>query len=349
MVKNNEDTSKIVMDTHTHSYFSDGVWSPRGLVREAKLRGLKVIALTDHDTMLGVPEAIRAGKEFGVKVIPGIEIGADYRKGNVFVCGMELVGLNMDIEKIKPFTDMIAGLRTDQVQKYVDNFGEYIRHPDFEEQNWKKRYPLASAEPLDAGRIIAWKSKIKGCENPAPFVLSWDMIDYLLENRMGRNAAVKKALAASDSGDREEIKKEYLFIFEGSDITPPHAYDVISAVKKAGGKSFIAHPGLSSYYREGMEKEWRRPESEWLSDETKEFTPYKLVKDLKKHGLDGVELSNYAGKGDQHGPEEETINKYFSKLSEKLGLIVTYGSDCHGPRKKGPMIGIFGSKKIIDL
>jgi len=68
-------------DLHTHSYYSDGQISPKKLVKLAKKRGIKNLALTDHDSVEGVKEAIKEGKKIGVRVIPGVEIRA--KKGEV--------------------------------------------------------------------------------------------------------------------------------------------------------------------------------------------------------------------------------------------------------------------------
>ncbi len=61
------------IDLHTHSNCSDGSMSPRELVFHAAERGLKAIALSDHDTVAGIDEALAAGKEYGVEVVPAIE------------------------------------------------------------------------------------------------------------------------------------------------------------------------------------------------------------------------------------------------------------------------------------
>lgn len=67
------------IDLHTHSTASDGSMSPAELVRHAKERGLAAVALTDHDTVDGIQEAIKEGKRSGVEVIPGIEISVRYK------------------------------------------------------------------------------------------------------------------------------------------------------------------------------------------------------------------------------------------------------------------------------
>jgi 3',5'-nucleoside bisphosphate phosphatase len=62
------------IDLHTHSLYSDGTFSPAGLLRLAAERGLEVVALTDHDTTAGLPEAFEAGGQLGIEVVPGVEL-----------------------------------------------------------------------------------------------------------------------------------------------------------------------------------------------------------------------------------------------------------------------------------
>ena len=61
------------IDLHTHSLKSDGSMTPAEVVQEAKRAGLAAIALSDHDTVDGLPEAIAEGEKIGVEVIPAIE------------------------------------------------------------------------------------------------------------------------------------------------------------------------------------------------------------------------------------------------------------------------------------
>lgn len=75
------------IDLHTHSNASDGSFPPREVVRLAKERGLKALALTDHDTIDGLPEAVAAGQEFGIEVIPGVEISARHANGSMHILG----------------------------------------------------------------------------------------------------------------------------------------------------------------------------------------------------------------------------------------------------------------------
>ncbi len=65
------------IDLHLHSTASDGQYTPTELVQRAAARQVQVIALTDHDTMGGVQEALRAAESNRVMVIPGVEISTD--------------------------------------------------------------------------------------------------------------------------------------------------------------------------------------------------------------------------------------------------------------------------------
>ena len=63
-------------DLHTHSTASDGQYTPSEVVALAKKCGIEVLALTDHDTLDGLEEAVRAGKELDLRIIRGIELSA---------------------------------------------------------------------------------------------------------------------------------------------------------------------------------------------------------------------------------------------------------------------------------
>ena len=69
------------VDLHTHSTASDGALTPAALVALAAERGLRLLALTDHDTVRGVAEAQEAGRRLGVAVLPGIEISGRFPAG----------------------------------------------------------------------------------------------------------------------------------------------------------------------------------------------------------------------------------------------------------------------------
>jgi predicted metal-dependent phosphoesterase TrpH len=68
-------------DLHTHSNRSDGVLTPAELVRQAQAAGLTCLALTDHDSVAGIDEAVAAAEVVGVRVITGVELSVRDRSG----------------------------------------------------------------------------------------------------------------------------------------------------------------------------------------------------------------------------------------------------------------------------
>jgi predicted metal-dependent phosphoesterase TrpH len=75
------------IDLHTHSLRSDGALSPADLVKRAAARGVKVQALSDHDTLAGVGEAVATGTELGVRIIPATELNTESEWGDAHVLG----------------------------------------------------------------------------------------------------------------------------------------------------------------------------------------------------------------------------------------------------------------------
>ena len=78
------------VDLHAHSTASDGSRAPADVIREAKRVGLAAIALTDHDTLDGIAEAIAMGAELGVRVVPGVELSAVEGDVETHILGLHL-------------------------------------------------------------------------------------------------------------------------------------------------------------------------------------------------------------------------------------------------------------------
>jgi hypothetical protein len=75
------------IDLHTHSLRSDGALSPADLVRRAAARGVRFQALSDHDTLAGVADAVATGSELGVQIIPATELNTESEWGDAHVLG----------------------------------------------------------------------------------------------------------------------------------------------------------------------------------------------------------------------------------------------------------------------
>lgn len=105
-------------DLHCHSTVSDGLLSPTELVARAAGRGVRVLALTDHDDLDGLPEAHAAAVQHGIELVDGVEISVSWRSHTVHV-----VGLHID-PAYPPLVDGVAGVRRgrgERAQKMADS------------------------------------------------------------------------------------------------------------------------------------------------------------------------------------------------------------------------------------
>ena len=75
------------VDLHIHTAYSDGTDTPNQVARAAKLKGLDMIAITDHDNLSGYYEALHEAKIWGMDLVPGVEISTIQH---------HLLGLNFD-------------------------------------------------------------------------------------------------------------------------------------------------------------------------------------------------------------------------------------------------------------
>jgi predicted metal-dependent phosphoesterase TrpH len=76
------------IDLHVHSNASDGTFTPTSLVEYAIQKNLSAFALTDHDTVAGIDEAIKAAASYKLQVIPGVELSTDYNHHDVHILGL---------------------------------------------------------------------------------------------------------------------------------------------------------------------------------------------------------------------------------------------------------------------
>ena len=110
------------VDLHIHSSASDGRLSPEEVARESARLGLKVIALTDHDTVAGVGPALSAARAFPeLMVIPGVELSTDEPQGEVHVLGYFI---DYTDGELVARLDRMRGSRRERAQAMIDRLGD---------------------------------------------------------------------------------------------------------------------------------------------------------------------------------------------------------------------------------
>lgn len=193
-----------MVDLHVHSTRSDGTLSPTQLVDYAKGKGLSAFALTDHDTVDGLDEAISyaASLPDGPRVIPGIEFSTEYEGRDIHMVGLFIDYHNSDFEKY--------------LQTFIDS--RTLRN--------QKMCALLQ----EAGMIITYEKLLE--EFPNSVITRAHYGKYML-----KHGYVKSIAEAFD----RYVGDNCPYYVPREKVTPMQAIELIL---KAGGVPILAHPIL---------------------------------------------------------------------------------------------------------
>lgn len=191
-------------DLHTHTKASDGTCEPAENVRLAKEAGLAAVAITDHDTVAGIPEALEAAAELGVEVIPGVEVSSVARGQDIHVLGYFIP--YQDAE----FQERLFGLRE-------------TRH---------ERNKLLIARLQELGIPITLENVYRRKQGTDKNIGRPHIAEELIE--LGVVASIDEAFS-------KYLGKGGAAYVNPPRITPQEA---ITLIKEAGGVAVLAHPGL---------------------------------------------------------------------------------------------------------
>ncbi|KAL2937261.1 5'-3' exoribonuclease [Bienertia sinuspersici] len=208
-------SEKVVFELHTHSICSDGFLTPSALVEKAHQNGVKVLALTDHDTMSGIPEALEAAYRFGIKIIPGVEISSVFSTRQV---------VQNDLESEEPV----------HILAYYSSCGP-ARFEEFDQF-------LTS---IRDGRFLRAKtmlSKLNNLKKP----VKWENLMKIAGNGVAPGR-LHVARALLEAGHVEDLKQAFdRYLYDGgpaySKGSEPPAEEAVEMVCKTGGIAVLAHP-----------------------------------------------------------------------------------------------------------
>lgn len=87
------------VDLHSHTTASDGTFRPRRLVKRAVKNGVRVLAVTDHDTTAGLPEAYEEAARWSIDIVAGIEINTEFHEREVHILGYFIDAENVALQQ----------------------------------------------------------------------------------------------------------------------------------------------------------------------------------------------------------------------------------------------------------
>ncbi len=129
------------VDYHIHTIYSDGALRPVEIIKKRKAEDYDIIAITDHDGIDGLPEALTAGEALEIKVIPGVELSTVTDDG----VKIHLLGYDFDIEN-QPLIDQLAKMkearkeRNGRLLTALQNMGYDITMDDLDVRNGQTYY-----------------------------------------------------------------------------------------------------------------------------------------------------------------------------------------------------------------
>jgi 3',5'-nucleoside bisphosphate phosphatase len=249
-------------DLHLHTRYSDGSWHPQALVREAARLGFAAIAITDHDTLDGVPEALHGA---GIEVIPGVEITCRVDTIEVHMLGY-LPGDTWKNANLHAVLDHSRQVREKRIGEMVARLNE-------------------SGVPVTADEVFA-------CSDCG--TIGRPHIAMALQKR----GIVK----TTDEAFERFLRRGKPGFVERYRMT---AAEAIGHITRAGGVAALAHPGLNR-----------------VDDR---------IPEMAEQGMHGLEVWH-----SRHSPSH---TEHYRKIAERLGLLMTGGSDCHGTVRGKALLG----------
>ena len=234
----------------------------------AKAANVSALAITDHDITTGIPEAMAAGRELGIEVIPGVEISSFDGQSELHILGY---CLSWEDEE---FNRRLATLRAS-------------RH---------RRNPLIIERLREAGLDVTYEEvkALAGTES-----VGRPHIAQLLMQK-------KYVTSAKEAFDRYLAEGKHAYVAREL----PMPAEAIGWIREAKGIAVLAHPTWVKETGEGLRT---------------------CVTALKEAGLGGVEV--------HYSTHSKSQTASYLEMAQRLGLLVTGGSDFHGITKPDIEVG----------
>lgn len=247
-------------DLHTHTWYSDGMLSPSDLVTRAAKAGIDVLALTDHDTTIGLSEAAAAARIAGIDLVPGVEISTTWSGKTIHIVGLQIdagnAELNAGLESLLETRNRRAGIMSEklirkgfadidaevqkQVQGPVISRTHYARamvkagHARDIPQAFKKylaggKAGYASTQWADIGQVVGWIRAAGGhavIAHPGRYKMSSGKLRSLFAEFAEVGGEAVEVISGSQHPDQTErltrfANEQHLMASVGSDYHGP--------------------------------------------------------------------------------------------------------------------------------
>lgn len=254
-------------DLHSHSLASDGALSPADLVARAADYGVTALALTDHDTLAGLPEAHEAAKQHGIRLINGIELSVRHDNREYHILGLAL-DINND-----QLCERVAAQQQARVKR-AQEIGRRLDKAAGLANSYERTCELANSSapgrPLFA-RYLEQAGRVRNSRHAFNRFLKQGQSAFVATPWCSMAEAIDDIHAA---GGQAVVAHPH-----GYGLTRKKLRQLLTAFKESGGDGLeVAMPGLTRQQQELLDECWRHfdlkvsagsdfhsPEQKWLA------------------------------------------------------------------------------------
>ena len=255
-----------MIDLHTHTTASDGELTPKELIDLAIKKNISALSITDHDTVDGLKEADNYAKDKNIIFIPGIELKAKSKTGQMHILGFNIDYNNINLQQNLKYLINKRNIRNKEFIEYFKSIGFNVS--------------IEELQKISGGSVIS----------KPHFAKLFLQKGYILD----------KKTIFSDYFNCKPLCEVEEFVYEPEEI--------IKMIKEANGIAVLAHPQKLKLNDIDLEN--------------------KII-ELLSYGLEGIEC--------YHSDQTLEEMKKLRIIADKYQLLVTKGSDYHGPIVK-PLI-----------
>ena len=270
---------------------SDGRLTPKSIVKKAKENGLEEIAITDHDAIEGIAEAIKEGKKIGVKIIPGVELTCYENWGKKRV-EIHIKGLDIDF-KNKKLREVLKKAKLARIN----------------------RAKLSIEKLRKLGYEISWK-RVRALSKGAvgrPHVAAALMENEKNKDKLKRDFKLDREPIMHDIFSNLLSKGKSAYV-EKMSISPKEA---IKLIHRAGGLADLSHPGGEKTLTPNIGISKIREYKKYGLDAVEVYYAYHTEEQIRHFAKIAKKLDLVATGGtDYHGETTRSSEKYQNKKNE---------------------------------
>jgi predicted metal-dependent phosphoesterase TrpH len=233
-----------MIDLHMHSTYSDGSKTPEELILEAKQTGLSAIALTDHDTIDGVPEFLELGEKHGITAVPGVEISVDSKlpnNGHIHILGLLIDPYSSELKETLNYLLTQRNLRAQRIIRKLTDLDIDISMQELLDEAGEG----AIGRPHVA-RILVRKGVVTSIQEAFDIYLAKGKPAYMDKEKLGEIEALKMI---RDAGGLAILAHAHLMNYDSFE----EAREKILTLKELGLDGFeVYYSGMPREYSENL-------------------------------------------------------------------------------------------------